>query len=62
MVSTKRSREKLDPGLPKPLFKELDKNIFCNADHDHNKKTRLLATGLFFCIGLTSVLWVSKQQ
>ena len=55
-------KEDLDPRFPKPIVPELDINIFCDADHGHDKKTGWSITGIIVMVGSTPVLWSSKRQ
>jgi hypothetical protein len=55
-------REELDPRFPKPLLKEMDFNVFIDADHAHDKVTGRSITGLFATLGCTPVSWRSKRQ
>ena len=55
-------QEDLDPRFPLPLVKELDINLFVDANHAHDKVTGRSITGLFGFVGSTPVLWSSKRQ
>jgi hypothetical protein len=54
--------EDMDPRFPTPLIKELDINIFCHADHAHDKVTVRSVTGIFGFVGSTPAGWSSKRQ
>jgi hypothetical protein len=54
--------EDLDPRFPEPLIKELDINIFVDANHAHDKVTGRSITGVFRFVGSTPVIWSSKRQ
>lgn len=55
-------REAMDPRFPTPLLKELDINIFIDADHAHDKVSGRSITGLFATLGSTPISWRSKRQ
>jgi hypothetical protein len=55
-------KEDIDPRFPKPLINELPINIFCDADHAHDKVTGRSITGIIGMVGSTPVLWESKRQ
>jgi hypothetical protein len=55
-------KEDLDPRFPEPLLDELDVNIFCDADHAHDKVTGRSVTGILGLIGSTPTIWSSKRQ
>ena len=55
-------QEDIDPQFPKPLVKEFDVNIFCDADHGHDKTTGRSITGLLLMVGSTPISWSSKRQ
>ena len=52
--------EDLDPRFPEPKLPELDINLFCDADHGHNKLTGQSITGIIAMVGSTPALWSSK--
>ena len=55
-------REELDPRFPDPILKELDLNIFIDADHAHDKISGRSITGLLAMLGSTPITWRSKRQ
>lgn len=54
--------EIMDPRFPAPLMKELDMNIFVDADHGHDKRTGLSITGFLTMIGRTPTSYGSHRQ
>jgi hypothetical protein len=52
----------MDPRFPTPLIKKLEINIFCDADHAHDKVTGRSVTGISRFIGSTPAIWSSKRQ
>ena len=55
-------QEDLDPRFPEPLVREMDVNLFVDANHAHDKVTGRSVTGLFCFVGSTPVIWKSKRQ
>ena len=55
-------KEDLDPRFPTPLVDELEINIFCDADHGHDKVTGRSITGIIVMVGSTPITWSSKRQ
>jgi hypothetical protein len=55
-------KEELDPRFPEALLKELEVNIFCDADHAHDKVTGRSVTGILGLVGSTPTIWSSKRQ
>jgi hypothetical protein len=55
-------REEMDPRFPKPLIEELSINMFCDADHAHDKTTGRSITGIICFVGSTPIFWESKRQ
>jgi hypothetical protein len=55
-------KEDLDPRFPEPLLNELEINIFCDADHAHDKVTGRSVTGILGLVGSTPTIWSCKQQ
>jgi len=56
------STDELPPEMPKPLGKEVNINVFVDADHAGNKKTRRSHTGIIVYINMAPIIWYSKQQ
>jgi hypothetical protein len=54
--------EDMNPRFPTPLIKELEINIFCDADHAHDNVTGRSVTGIFGSIGSTPAIWSSKDK
>eukprot|EP00957_Ditylum_brightwellii_P049452 3751909-Ditylum_brightwellii.AAC.1 len=54
--------EELDLRPPDPLTDNLDREIFCDANHGHGKATGRSITGIFSIVGLTPITWSLKQQ
>ena len=54
--------EEIDPRFPEALIDELELNIFCDADHAHDKITGRSITGLLGFVGSTPVIWSSSRQ
>ena len=46
-------KEETDPRFPKPLISELEINIFCDADHAHDKLTGRSITAILGFVGST---------
>jgi hypothetical protein len=55
-------REEMDPRFPEALLDELDINLFCDADHAHDKVTGRSITGILGLVGSTPTIWSSKRQ
>jgi hypothetical protein len=55
-------KEEMDPRFPEALIDELPINIFCDADHAHDKITGRSITGIIGFVGSTPVTWESKRQ
>lgn len=55
-------KEDMDPRFPDPIMKELDINIFVDADHCHDKTTGRSITGYLGLIGSTPSVWGAKRQ
>ena len=54
--------EEKDPQFPDEKVKELDINIFCDADHAHDLVTGRSVTGIIAFVGSTPVYWKSTRQ
>jgi hypothetical protein len=55
-------QEEMDPRFRKPPRKELDINIFIDAEHAHDKVSGRSITGSFATLGSTPIAWRSKRQ
>lgn len=55
-------KEDIDPRFPTPLISELDINVFCDADHAHDKLTGRSITAILGFVGSTPTIWHSKRQ
>ena len=55
-------KEEKDPQFPNDKLKELDINIFCDADHAHDLVTGRSVTGIIAFVGSTPVYWKSTRQ
>ena len=55
-------KEEKDPQFPNDKLKELDINIFCDADHAHDLVTGRSVTGIIAFVGSTPVYWKSTGQ
>ena len=49
-------KEELDPRFPEPKIEELKISIFCDANHEHDKRTGRSITGIIVFVGSTLVL------
>jgi hypothetical protein len=54
--------EKLPHGMPIPLGKPIQMNMFCDASHASDLVTRLSTTGFLLYLCGTPVVWYSKRQ
>jgi hypothetical protein len=48
--------------LPKALIDEMERTVFVDSDHAHDKVTRQSITGMIIFIGRIPVIYSSKQQ
>ncbi len=48
--------------MPKPLGKDLNVRMFCNSDHEGEKRTRRSRTGFFIFCNMALIDWISKKQ
>ena len=54
--------ETLPRDMPEPLGKEVDINVFVDADHSGNRITRRSHTGIIIMVNMAPVVWYSKRQ
>jgi hypothetical protein len=54
--------EDMDPRFPEPILDELDINVFCDADHGHDKVTGRSITGILGLVGSTPIVWSASRQ
>jgi hypothetical protein len=56
------AEETIPYDMPEPLGKEIDINVFVDADHAGNRVTRRSHTGIIIMINMAPVIWYSKRQ
>lgn len=54
--------EHLPHNMPEPRGKEVDINVFVDADHAGNQVTRRSHTGIIIMINMAPIIWYSKRQ
>ena len=54
--------EETGRGFPRAYGHLLQSTIFCNSNHTDNKRTMESITGIITYVGLTPVLWISRNQ
>eukprot|EP00957_Ditylum_brightwellii_P011041 836993-Ditylum_brightwellii.AAC.1 len=52
----------MDSKFPEAIMGEMPIYIFCDANHDHDKKTSRSITSLFSIVDSTPITWMLKQQ
>ena len=54
------AKEEVPKGLPDAHGRELQTNVFFDADFAHDVKTRQSIAGIIVCVGRTPVEWYSE--
>lgn len=56
------AEDEVPPCMPKPLGKEVNINLFVDADHAGNRVTRRSHTGILLYVNMAPIMWYSKRQ
>lgn len=54
--------EHIPHNMPEPRGKEIDINVFVDADHAGNQVTRRSHTGIIIMVNMAPIIWYSKRQ